>query len=126
MASARWPGSGCSPSTLSPERCRVGRLAGLHRLRHRLAPFENELRQLVAYAETALARVARPATAELALMVCPSFRVDDEVVHIIAVVAGFDPVGEVTLDELRIDLGYPLDDVADRFFRRSRPTPTTD
>jgi hypothetical protein len=31
--------------------------------------------------------------------------------------ARFDPVGDVTLEELRIELTYPLDDIADRFFR---------
>lgn len=31
--------------------------------------------------------------------------------------ARFDHIAEVTLDELRIELMYPLDDDADRFFR---------
>ncbi len=58
-------------------------------------------------------------------MACPSFRVGDEVVRTIAMVARFDPVAEVTLDELRIELMYPLDAAAERFFRRSWPAPTT-
>jgi len=49
--------------------------------------------------------------------VCPWFRVGDEVVRTIAMVARFDPVAEVTLDELRIELMYPLDAAAERFFR---------
>lgn len=41
-------------------------------------------------------------------------------VSTIAMVARFDPVAEVTLDELRIELMYPLDSAAERFFREHR------
>ena len=93
--------------------------AGLDRLRHQLgrAPFDRELRDLVALAESALAGVDRPATAEPPLSVCPWFRIGDRVVRTIAMVARFDPIAEVTLDELRVELMYPLDDAAERFFR---------
>lgn len=37
----------------------------------------------------------------------------------IGVASRLDPVAEVTLDELRIELTYPLDDIADRFFREA-------
>jgi hypothetical protein len=30
----------------------------------------------------------------------------------------FDATAEVTLDELRIELAYPLDEPSDRFFRQ--------
>jgi hypothetical protein len=41
-------------------------------------------------------------------------------------VARFDPIAEVTLDELRVELMYPLDQAAERFFRnRQKPTPST-
>jgi hypothetical protein len=79
------------------------------------APFDDGMGELVALAETALTGVARPSTAESGLVVCPWFRVGDEVVRIIAV-ARFDPVVEVTLDDLRSELVYPLDAAADRFF----------
>jgi transcriptional regulator with XRE-family HTH domain len=96
--------------------------AGLDRLRHHLRrwPFDQELRRLVTLAESALAGVPRPAPAEPALTVCPWFRVGDRVVRTIAMVARFDPVAEVTLDELRVELMYPLDEAAERFFREAR------
>ena len=50
-------------------------------------------------------------------MVCPWFRVGGQVVRTIAMVARFDHTGDVTLDELRVELMYPLDDDAERFFR---------
>jgi hypothetical protein len=38
--------------------------------------------------------------------------------------ARFDPVADVTLDDLRIELMYPLDEDAERFFRhRIQPPP---
>jgi len=41
-------------------------------------------------------------------MVCPWFRVGGQVVRTIAMVARFDHIGDVTLDELRVELMYPL------------------
>lgn len=38
-------------------------------------------------------------------------------IRTIAMVARFDHPAEVTLDELRVELMYPMDDLADRFFR---------
>jgi hypothetical protein len=38
--------------------------------------------------------------------------------------ARFDPVGDVTLEELRMELTYPLDDIADRLFRGREPSDT--
>lgn len=73
--------------------------AGLDRLRQQLdrAPFEDELRGLVALAEAAPSGMDRPPALESGLVVCPWFRVGDEVVRTIAMVARFDPVAEVTL-----------------------------
>jgi len=101
--------------------------AGLDRLRHHLdrTPFDQELHHLVMLAESALAGVTRPSTAEPARAVCPRFRIGDEVVRTIAMVARFDPIAEVTLDELRVELMYPLDGAAERFFRdRQKPKPS--
>jgi transcriptional regulator with XRE-family HTH domain len=103
--------------------------AGLDRLRHHLdrTPFDQELRHLVTLAENALVGVARPATAEPRLAVCPWFRIDDQIVRTIAMVARFDPIAEVTLDELRVELMYPLDQAAERFFRdRRKPMPSAE
>jgi len=92
--------------------------AGLDRLRRQLGrlPFDEELQKLVAQAEAALAGTERPPAVD-ALMVCPWFRVDGQIVRTTAMVARFDAVADVTLDELRVELMYPFDDAADRFFR---------
>ena len=97
-------------------------LAGLDRLRNhqRRCPFDPELARLVAAAEAALADVPRPAPATSDLLVCPWFRVGDQIIRTIAMVARFDHPAETTLDELRVELMYPMDDTADDFFR-SRP-----
>jgi hypothetical protein len=93
--------------------------AGLDRLRQQAgqAPFDEELHSLIVAAEAALAGVGRPPPAEAGLMVCPWFRVGGRVVRTIAMVARFDHIADVTLDELRVELMYPLDDGAERFFR---------
>jgi hypothetical protein len=49
--------------------------------------------------------------------VCPWFRVGDNVIRTIGMVARFDAAADVTLDELRIELTYPQDAAAERFFR---------
>jgi MmyB-like transcription regulator ligand binding domain len=93
--------------------------AGLDRLRldARRSPFDEELRSLISCAEAALDGVSRPPPAEGGLIVCPWFRIAGTVVRTIAMTARFDHIAEVTLDELRIELMYPLDDDAERFFR---------
>ena len=51
-------------------------------------------------------------------MLCPWFRIDGQVIKTIGIAARFDPTTEITLDELRIELTYPLDATAEAFFRR--------
>jgi transcriptional regulator with XRE-family HTH domain len=94
--------------------------ASLDRLRHQLdrTPFDDELRELVALADSAVSGLDRPAAPSPDPVVCPWFRFGDEVIKTIGVAARFDSTAEVTLDELRIELTYPLDQTADRFFRR--------
>lgn len=93
--------------------------AGLGRLRQQLqrTPFDEELRALVALAETAVAELPGPAAPGPELVVCPWFRVGDNVIRTIGMVARFDAAADVTLDELRIELTYPQDAAAERFFR---------
>lgn len=93
--------------------------AGLDRLRQdaRRSPSDPELRCLISVAEAALDGVSRPSPAEGGFMVCPWLRVGGTVVRTLAMTARFDHIAEVTLDELRIELMYPLDDDAERFFR---------
>jgi hypothetical protein len=90
----------------------------LDRLRrqHRLTPFDAELGRLVALAETAFVGVPRPEQPG-ELLVCPWFRVGERVVRTVAMVARFDHPAETTLDELRVELLYPMDEDADQFFR---------
>jgi transcriptional regulator with XRE-family HTH domain len=94
--------------------------AGLDRLRrHRdRHPFDDDMLALVTAAEAALDTVPRP-TSEPGVMVCPTFRIGDVEVRTVAMVARFDQPTDVTLDELRVELIYPLDDAAERFFRDS-------
>jgi hypothetical protein len=47
------------------------------------------------------------------MVVCPSFRMGEQVVYTIAMVARFDPVADVTRDGLRLELMYPRDAVAE-------------
>jgi transcription regulator MmyB-like protein len=102
--------------------------AGLDRLRHQLdrTPFDEQLAELVAVAEHALAGVPRPSSPSTELVVCPWFRVGAQVVKTIGMVARFDATAEVTLDELRIELAYPLDEPSHRFFRQPPPRPASD
>ncbi len=95
----------------------------LDRLRRQLegAPFDGELRRLVALAEAAVVGLPRPLGAEHGLVACPWFRVGDTVIRTIAIAARFDTAIDVTLDELRIELIYPQDATAERFFRGEHP-----
>jgi transcriptional regulator with XRE-family HTH domain len=98
--------------------------AGLARLRKQLrqTPLDDRLRELVALAETAVAGLARPEDSEQhSLVACPWFRVGDTVIRTIVLAARFDTAVEVTLDELRIELIYPQDADAERFFREHAP-----
>ncbi|ROO52018.1 Xre family transcriptional regulator [Micromonospora sp. Llam0] len=93
--------------------------AGLDRLRHQLdrTPFDQRLRRLVERAETTLSGVPRPHRPSTDPVVCPWFRVGDQVVKTIGIAARFESAAEITLDELRIELIYPLDADADRVLR---------
>jgi hypothetical protein len=92
--------------------------AGVDRVRrHRdRDPFDPQLQDLVREAEAALSGVDRPSTAA-DVTVCPEFLINGSVVRTIAMVARFDPADDITLDELRVELMYPMDADAERFFR---------
>jgi hypothetical protein len=95
----------------------------LDRLRKQVegAPFDGELHRLVALAEAAVVGLPRPLGAEHGLVACPWFRVGETVIRTIAIAARFDTAVDVTLDELRIELIYPQDATAERFFRGEHP-----
>jgi hypothetical protein len=93
--------------------------AGLARLRRqqRKTPLDDELRGLVQLAEAAVADMPRPAEPPAELVICPDFRIGEEIVRTVSMVARFDTARELTLDELQIELTYPRDAAAERFFR---------
>jgi transcriptional regulator with XRE-family HTH domain len=93
--------------------------AGLARLRRQLrqAPLDEEVRALVELAEAAVADIPRAAEPISDLVICPDFRIGNEVVRTVSMVARFDTARELTLDELQIELTYPRDAAAERFFR---------
>jgi transcriptional regulator with XRE-family HTH domain len=99
--------------------------AGLHRLRHQCdqTPFDQTLTDLVRLAETALDGVPRPEEPDEQPVLCPWFQIDGQIIKTVGVSARFDPTTDITLDELRIELTYPLDATADAFFRHTAITP---
>ena len=96
--------------------------ASLERLRHerRQAPLDDELRALVEFAEAAIADLPRPAEPPAELVICPDFRIGDLIVRTVSMIARFDTARELTLDELQIELTYPRDEAAERFFHQRR------
>jgi transcriptional regulator with XRE-family HTH domain len=95
--------------------------AGLRRLRQQrdLTPFDETLAELVHLAETALHDVPQPSEPSDQPVLCPWFQIGAQIIKTIGIAARFDPTTDITLDELRIELTYPLDTVADRFFRNA-------
>lgn len=51
-----------------------------------------------------------------ARVLCPTFRLDGQLVRTITVVAQFEAAADITLDELRVELIYPRDEDAEQFF----------
>ncbi len=92
----------------------------LHRLRSEAANVgpEDRLHQLVERAESVVRDL--PASHEeigTDLVLCPHFKIGDQVIKTIVVVARFGGAREVTLDELRVELVFPGDAIAEAFFR---------
>lgn len=95
--------------------------SGVDGLRRQLqrSPWDQRLRQLVDVAERAVAGLTRPSSDDLhGLVACPWFRVGDDVIRTMVLAARFDGAVHITLDQLRIELIYPLDAAAERFFRK--------
>jgi MmyB-like transcription regulator ligand binding domain len=91
--------------------------AGLARLRDRArqAPHDAALAELLAVAESTVPP-GEPIVDDL--IVCPEFVADGEVIRTVGMAARFDSALDVTLEELRIELLYPADAVAEAFFKR--------
>lgn len=101
---------------------------GVERLRADAArfPADPELAGLVAHAMAAVDRagVTRPQLPSSAVRVlCPQFRIGDEVISTISVVAQFGSPLDVTLEELRIELIYPADERAEDFLQHAAASP---
>ena len=92
--------------------------AGVTRLREEVeaSPFDDQLRELLAIAEAAVSKTAKPPPVANRLVVCPHFRVGGEVIRTVGMVMRFDTAVELTLDELRVELTHPADETARRFF----------
>lgn len=76
------------------------------------------LGELLAFAESTVAFLPPDEPVVDDLIVCPEFVADGEVIRTIGMAARFDSALDVTLEELRIELLYPADAVAEAFFRR--------
>jgi hypothetical protein len=91
---------------------------GLARLQAEAArlPQDEVLAELLEVATNAVGCLPRPTVGVSAPVLCPNFRVGDDIIRTVSVVAQFGSPMDVTLDELRIELVYPADDHARRFF----------
>lgn len=92
---------------------------GVRRLQKELARSPDDT-ALAALVDQALAEVRDlpepgPETGERVL--CPHFRIGDQVIRTMTVVAQFGAAQDVTLDELRIELICPADEVAEAYFQ---------
>ncbi len=86
-------------------------------------PDDPELKALVELATASAAAAPKTGPDGSSHVMCPRFRIGDNLVSTIAVVAQFGAPLDVTLDELRIELIFPADQDADLFFQ---PGPTPD
>jgi hypothetical protein len=81
-------------------------------------PTSPELTALRQRLERYLEGVPRPSgDANGELVLCPTFRVGEQLIRTVGMTLRFGPSRDVTLEELCVDVLYPRDDVADRFFR---------
>jgi len=78
----------------------------------------NDRLQAALHAGEQAAGAAPSHSAQNDLVLCPWIVVDGETVRTMVVAARFDNALDVTLEELRIELVYPLDDAAEEFFTR--------
>lgn len=81
---------------------------------------DERLQALLARAEAHMRNVPRVAAEPGEdFVVCPNLRVGERIIRTISMMARFGSAREITLDELRVEMIYPADDVADAFFRNS-------
>jgi hypothetical protein len=76
------------------------------------------LEQLITRAERLIGPLPRHTGAEHMPMACARIKAGDDVLEIFVMVVRFDAANDVTLSELRVELMYPANEAADRYFRR--------
>jgi hypothetical protein len=81
-------------------------------------PDDDELRTLATFAADRSRHLAAHRTTSSGRVLCPHFRVGDDVVRTISVIAQFGGARDVTLDELRVELFFPADADSARVFAR--------
>ena len=84
---------------------------------------DERLQELLARAEAYMKDI--PVDVEAAgdcLVTCPHFRIGDQVIKTVTMVARFGTAREVTLDELRGGLVFPIDEEAEAFFKLAAQT----
>jgi transcriptional regulator with XRE-family HTH domain len=64
-----------------------------------------------------------PSDAAGELVLCPTFRFGDQLVRTVGMTLRFGPSRDVTLEELSVDVLYPRDESAERFFRELAAEP---
>jgi len=93
---------------------------GISRLQADAARFPSDevLTSLVGLAVAQAAGAVKVAAGSSDRVVCPVFKLGDEIVRTVSVVAQFGSPRDVTLEELRIELFYPADASAEAYFHR--------
>jgi hypothetical protein len=82
-------------------------------------PDDRQLQELHIEVRTAIGPTTPSASRATGRVVCPRFLINGTLIRTITVAASFEPVADVTLDEVRVELIYPEDDTSDRFFRNA-------
>ncbi len=116
----RYIDNGAAPAIVNWPEVASAALARLCGQLHQ-SPLDDALRSLVKLAEAALGDLPPQQDSERSLVVCPWFQIGKTVIRTIVIAARFDSAADITLDELRIELIYPQDDTAERFFRDHAP-----
>lgn len=77
-------------------------------------PDDRQLQELHTEVRTAIGPMTPSASRATGRVVCPRVLINGTLIRTITVAASFEPVADVTLDEVRVELIYPEDDTSDR------------
>jgi transcriptional regulator with XRE-family HTH domain len=97
----------------------------LRRLRREMVDMRRDerLEELVAFAERQLAGIEQPPYDSDEAVKCATVTIDGQLLRLMGMVARFGSAREVLLDELRVELLYPRDDVTEAFLRNLADAP---